>query len=69
MSFKNLANDLALSMCDLKLSMKLNVVKDLVEDGFINESDADIVSLKYHKESMEERKIIREYKSNGESNE
>ena len=69
MSFKNLANDLALSMCDLKLSMKLNVVKDLVEDGFINESEADIVSLKYHKKSMEERKNIREYKLNGERNE
>lgn len=68
MNFKGAFNDVALSMCDLKLSIKLCVVKDLVEGDFISETEADIISLKYHNESMEERKRIREFKPSGENN-
>lgn len=66
MSFKGAFNELALSMCDLKLSIRLCVVKDLVEGDFISEADADVISLKYHNESMEDRKRIREFKLSGE---
>ena len=66
MNFKGVFNEVALSMCDFKLQMKLNVVKDLVEDDVISEPEADIISLKYHNESMEERKRIREFKPSGE---
>lgn len=66
MNFIGAFNEVALSMCDFKLSMKLNVIKDLVEDDVISEVEADIISLKYHNESMEERKCIREFKPSGE---
>lgn len=59
-SLQGSIQELAGSMADMRLSMKLNVIKDLIEMDAISEADADKLSLKYHKQAFEDRKAARQ---------
>ncbi|AVM33028.1 hypothetical protein [Pseudoalteromonas phage PHS3] len=61
---KSFVREAAISMCDAKLSIRLGVIKKLVDKGDLSQEKADKISLDYHVESMEERKRIREYNQN-----
>ena len=65
-SLQGAMRDVAESMTDMRLSMKLSVIKDLIEMDAISEAEADKLSLKYHKQAFEARKAIRQTNVNGD---
>ena len=54
----NIARDMAISMIDMKLDIKLSMVAEMVEDGIISDKEADSLSLKFYKERMKSAKEV-----------
>ena len=54
----NIARDMAISMIDMRLDIKLSVVAEMVEDGIISDKEADSLNLKFYKERMKSAKEV-----------
>ena len=54
----NIARDMAISMIDMKLGIKLSVVAEMVEDEIISDKEADSLNLKFYKERMKSAKEV-----------